>query len=270
MKTDRLHRIRLVKSLATICHLGGLRQACRRIALGLAVFSLALVLLGPAWAGSGALDPSFNPGAGVQSIPFLWGRTDYTDYSGKMLIGGNFKQMGGYDRRGIARINADGSLDETFDAKIGAGAFGGGYINNWVLLNPGDPNSQIIICGDFIAQSSTGPYYGLARLNWDGTVDSTFAHTLTSSDGIQGVTRQQSNGKLIICGYGMTVTGDPGNSYYLLRLDANGNVLDDNFKRSGVGGYVYGVWSYKSTDPSFANQVRLFGTFPRWSDPTKT
>ena len=157
-----------------------------------------------------------------------------------------------------------------FDAKIEAGVFGGGYINNWVLLNPGDQNSQIIICGDFIAQSSSGPYYGLARLNGDGSVDPTFTHTFTSSDGIQGVARQQSNGKLIVCGYGMTVTGDPGNSYYLLRLDANGNVLADNFMRSGVGGYVYGVWSYPSTDPSFANQVRLFGNIPRWSDPTHT
>ena len=211
MKTDKLHRVRLVKSLPTKCHLVGLRQACRRVALGLAVFSLALVLLGPAWAASGALDPSFNPGVGVKSIPFLWGRTDYTDYSGKMLIAGNFKQMGGYDRRGIARINADGSLDTNFNAKIEPGAFGGGYINNWVLLNPGDQNSQIIICGDFIAQSSSGPYYGLARLNGDGTVDPTFAHTLTSSDGIQGLARQQSNGKLIICGSAMTVTGDPGN-----------------------------------------------------------
>jgi uncharacterized delta-60 repeat protein len=269
MNTDKLHRVRLVKSLPAKSRIVGLLQVCRRIALGLAVFSLALVLLGPAWAGSGALDTSFNPGAGVKSIPFLWGRTDYTDHSGKMLIAGNFKQMGGFDRRGIARINADGSLDESFDAKIEAGAFGAGYINNWVLLDPGVPDSKIIIAGDFIAQSSTGPYYGLARLNGDGTVDPTFTHTLTSSDGIQGLVRQQSNGKLIICGYGMTVTGDPGKSYYLLRLDADGKVLDDNFKRSGVGGYVYGVWSYKSTD-TFPNQVRLFGTIPRWSDPTHT
>ena len=79
MKTDRLHRIRLVKSFATTCHLVGLRQASRRIALGLAVFALALVLLGPAWAASGALDPSFNPGLGVSNIPTLWSPNYYTD-----------------------------------------------------------------------------------------------------------------------------------------------------------------------------------------------
>ena len=178
--------------------------------------------------------------------------------------------MGGYDRRGIARVFADGSLDTSFNAPIEPGVFGGGYINNWVLLNPGDPNSQIIICGDFTVQSSSGTYHGLARLNHDGSVDPTFAHTFTSSDGIQGLVRQASNGKLIVCGYAMSVTSHPGNGYYLLRLDANGNVLEDNFLRSGAQGNVYSVWSYPSTDPSFANQVRLFGNIPRLSDPTHT
>ena len=191
----------------------------------LAVFALALVLLGPAWAGGGALDPSFNPGVGVKSIPFLWGRTNYNDYSGKMLIAGNFKQMGGYDRRGIARVNADGSLDTSFNAAIEPGVSGTGYVNNWVLLNPGDPNSQIIICGDFTIPSSSGTYYGLARLNGDGTVDPTFAHTFTSSDGVQGLVRQ-SDGKIIVGGSAMTVNGDPGNAYYLLRLDADGTCIE--------------------------------------------
>ena len=74
MKTDNLHRVRLIKSLSATCQLVGLRQVCRRVAIGLAVFGLALVWLGTAWAGAGALDPTFDPGAGVKSIPFLWGR----------------------------------------------------------------------------------------------------------------------------------------------------------------------------------------------------
>jgi uncharacterized delta-60 repeat protein len=238
--------------------------------IGLAVFGLGLVWLGTAWAGAGALDPTFDPGVGVKSIPFLWGRQNYTDYSGKMLMFGSFKQMGGYDRRGIARVNADSTLDTSFNAPIEPGVFGGGYINNWALLDPGSPNSQIIICGDFTVQSSSGTYHGLARLNHDGSVDPTFTHTFTSSDGIQGLTRQSTTGKLIVCGSAMSVKGYPGTAYYLVRLDANGNVLEDNFMRSGVGGYVYGSWSYPSTDPTYPNQVRLFGSFPRWSDPTKT
>jgi hypothetical protein len=72
MKTDRLHRVRLVKSLPAKCHLVGLWQAWRRVAVGLAVLALALVLLGPAWAADGDLDPSFNPGAGADGVPILW------------------------------------------------------------------------------------------------------------------------------------------------------------------------------------------------------
>ena len=73
MKTDRLHWVKLMKSLPAKCHLMGLPQACRRAAVGVAVFALALVLVGPAWAGGGALDKSFDPGVGVKSIPFLCG-----------------------------------------------------------------------------------------------------------------------------------------------------------------------------------------------------
>ena len=270
MKTDNLHRVWLIKSLSATCQLVGLRQVCRRVAIGVAVFGLALVLLGTAWAGAGALDPTFDPGAGVKSIPFLWGRQNYTDYSGKMLMFGSFKQMGGYDRRGIARVFADGSLDTSFNAPIEPGVFGGGYINNWVLLNPGDPNSQIIICGDFTVQSTSGIYHGLARLHHDGSVDPTFAHTFTSSDGIQGLTRQSTTGKLIVCGYAMAVNGYAGEGYYLLRLDADGNVLEDNFMRSGAQGNVYSVWTYLPTDASYPNQVRLFGNIPRLSDLTHT
>ena len=75
MKTDKLHRVRLVKPLLTKCQLVGLRQAGRRVAIGLAVFSLALVLLGPAWAADGALDPNFNPGVGANFVPVLWAKS---------------------------------------------------------------------------------------------------------------------------------------------------------------------------------------------------
>jgi hypothetical protein len=74
MKTDKLHRGRLVKSIPTKCQLVGFRQTCRRVAIGLVVFSLALVLLGPAWAADGDLDPNFNPGVGVNYVPALWGQ----------------------------------------------------------------------------------------------------------------------------------------------------------------------------------------------------
>ena len=159
MKTDKLYRVRLVKSLLTTGQLVGLRQACRRVAIGLAVFSLALVLLGTAWAADGDLDLSFNPGAGVSNIPILWSPNYYSDGSTKMIIAGDFTAVDGVNRTSIARIYSDGSLDGSFNAPVT------GQVFNSILLNPGLANSQILIAGDFSIPSDTGPYYGLARLN---------------------------------------------------------------------------------------------------------
>ncbi|MBU4356255.1 MAG: delta-60 repeat domain-containing protein, partial [Proteobacteria bacterium] len=259
MNTDNLQRVRLVKSLPTTCHLVGLRQACRRVAVGLVVFSLALFLLGPAWAADGDLDPSFNPGVGVKSVPMLWGRINYADSIGKMMITGSFTEMGGYPRSGIARLKADGSLDDTFNAAIT------GYVNGCILLNNGSPDSQMLICGDFSIPSKDPlkpPYYGLARLNADGSVDDTFAHTFTTGDGVQAMGKQV-DGNIVVGGYAMKVSGYPDNAYFLVRLNNNGAV-DTNYMLSAPGGNVNGLW----VDQGVAGQVRLFGTIPRFSDPT--
>ena len=109
MKTDKVHRVRLVKPLPATCRLVGLSQACRRAALGLAVFALALVLLGPAWAADGDLDPNFNPGVGANTVPILWSQSFYNDLSGKTMVAGSFTAVGGVANRGIARLMPDGS-----------------------------------------------------------------------------------------------------------------------------------------------------------------
>jgi uncharacterized delta-60 repeat protein len=230
----------------------------RRVLVTLGVLGLALMTLAPAWAGSGALDPSFNPGLGVAPVPLLWGRINYNDSSGRMLIFGSFKKMAGGDREGMARLNAGGGLDTTFNAPIT------GWVQNAILLNPGSPNSQILICGDGISvPSSSGTYYGLARLNSNGSVDSTFAHTFTSSQGVNGIARQ-ADGKIIVAGYPMSVTGYSGQTFYLLRLEANGAVDTTFTMRSAPGAYVFSAWP----DQNAPGQVRLFGTIPRFSDPT--
>src|SRR5665647_981952 len=118
MNTDNLPRARLVKSLPTTCHLVGLRQACRRVAIGLAVFALALVLLGPAWAANGDLDPSFNPGLGVHRVPILWDQKYYKDGNNKTIVAGSFTSVGVVANSGIARLFADGNPDTSFTSPI--------------------------------------------------------------------------------------------------------------------------------------------------------
>ena len=207
MNTGNLQRVRLVKSLPTTCLLVGLSQACRRAAVGLVILSLALVLLGPAWAADGDLDPNFNPGLGVTYVPALWGQVFYNDLSGKSMVTGSFTEVGGVANRAVARLLADGSLDPSFTSPVTKS-----WVNQCYLLNIGDPNSQMLIAGPFEVSSSGGTYYGLARLNTDGSVDTSFAHTFGPCPGINGI-GVQTDGKILVTGYALPVNGYPGNTY---------------------------------------------------------
>lgn len=82
----------------------------------------------------------------------------------KVLIGGHFWHVGGEARQGIARLNADGTLDGGFDAQCD------GTVDDVVL----QANGKLFVTGSFKhlgGQSCTN----FGRLNPDGTLDSTFA-----------------------------------------------------------------------------------------------
>src|SRR4051794_37909014 len=59
----------------------------------------------------GALDTSFDPGVGPDTN--ILSASLQTD--GKIIIAGEFTSVGTNSRNHIARLNADGSLDQTFD-----------------------------------------------------------------------------------------------------------------------------------------------------------
>ncbi len=60
---------------------------------------------------SGSLITSFNPSASsLGTVSVIKRQND-----GKILIGGDFAYVNGIPRTGLARLNNDGSLDESFD-----------------------------------------------------------------------------------------------------------------------------------------------------------
>ncbi|GAA4211441.1 hypothetical protein GCM10022289_40540 [Pedobacter jeongneungensis] len=69
---------------------------------------------------SGTVDPSFNPGTGADNGI---GNLTYNATTRKYLITGSFTKYNGKPANGIALINEDGSLDESFSAR----SFEGGY-----------------------------------------------------------------------------------------------------------------------------------------------
>src|SRR6266851_5144183 len=61
---------------------------------------------------TGTLDTSFNPGTGG-SFPCVFSLAVQAD--GKILVGGDFTTLGGQGRNSIGRLNADGTLDTSFN-----------------------------------------------------------------------------------------------------------------------------------------------------------
>jgi uncharacterized delta-60 repeat protein len=114
----------------------------------------------------GTFDTAFHPGSGVSSSSFISSLA--VDSASRIVIGGNFLSYNGTQRNGVARLNADGSLDTSF-LNIG----GGVNLNATVWSVVQQTDGKILIGGDFTSYNST-PRNHIARLNSDGSLDTTF------------------------------------------------------------------------------------------------
>jgi uncharacterized delta-60 repeat protein len=113
---------------------------------------------------NGLVDPTFNPGAGVAGTnAMVWAMALQTN--GQIVIAGDFSSYNGTNVSSVARLNADGSLDTSFNPGTGPDA-----TVNAVAV---DSIGRVILGGDFdeVAGTTSG---GVARLNVDGSVDASF------------------------------------------------------------------------------------------------
>ncbi|WP_309398343.1 immunoglobulin domain-containing protein [Cerasicoccus maritimus] len=124
----------------------------------------------------GTLDTSFNSGnaglaasSGSPEVNVIYVLSD-----DKILVGGTFSTYNGVSRSGIVKLNADGTLDTSFDTTGVGGTLR--YVNDIEIQADG----KVLISGGF---SSVGGVVrsNIARLNTDGSVDTSFAPTLTSA-----------------------------------------------------------------------------------------
>lgn len=84
---------------------------------------------------------------------------------GKIIIGGDFGYFNGITANYLARLNTDGSFDNTFN--IGSGGFGS--VKDVVI----QPDGKILVCGNF-PFFNTSSSRGIVRLNTNGSVDASF------------------------------------------------------------------------------------------------
>lgn len=143
----------------------------------------------------GGLDPSFQPGGGNNGgfndevLPVV------LQPDGRILVGGVFTAVNRVSRNGIARLNPDGSLDQTFNPGTGAD----GLVEALAL----QPDGKVVIGGRFLRVGGVPQAY-LARLNADGSLDTGFRPAL---DDFVFCLALQSDGQIVVGGRFQTVGG---------------------------------------------------------------
>lgn len=172
----------------------------------------------------GTLDTSFDPNANQ----VVYGVTVQPD--GKLLVYGaftSFQPNGAASpttRNRIARLNADGTLDPTFDPNA----------NSWVYSLKVQADGKMVIGGGFTnlqPNGATSPTIRnrIARLNADGTLDSSFNPNANSDVQSMAI---QPDGKILLVGQFSTLQPNgavsPTTRNYIARLNTNGT-LDATF-----------------------------------------
>ncbi|MBS0616924.1 MAG: hypothetical protein JSR44_01955, partial [Spirochaetes bacterium] len=158
----------------------------------------------------GSIDLAFNPGTGADNVVYA----TLVQSDGKIVIAGNFTTYNGTSRNRIARINSNATLDTTFDPGTGA--------DDIVMALAQQSDGKIFIGGHFntyngIARSR------IARLNTDGSVDSTFD---SGSDNRGDVNKLalQNDGKILMTGTIWQYKGSGSNSILSVLPDGSFDV----------------------------------------------
>jgi uncharacterized delta-60 repeat protein len=112
----------------------------------------------------GTIDTSFNPGTGVNGSAV----NSIVLQEDKILIAGNFSTYNGTSRSKIARLNANGSLETSFNPGTGIGGS-----SPYLLSVATQPDGRILIGGNFSTYNGV-TLSNFIRLNYDGTRDTSF------------------------------------------------------------------------------------------------
>ncbi|MBF7142736.1 MULTISPECIES: M10 family metallopeptidase C-terminal domain-containing protein [Pseudomonas] len=176
----------------------------------------------------GTADTAFNANAKA-NIPAGLGSegTQVTvNAAGKLLI-----SQSGDQGAVLVQLNADGTLDKTFGnqgvANLAAGLSFSGEVDSVAL-----GNGQFLLAGTF--DSGSGNHYGIARVNADGTLDSSFGEAgkvMFSNNvlsDVHGALAVQGDGKIVLVG-----SNDSHADFQVVRLSADGQ-YDSSFGANGV------------------------------------
>jgi uncharacterized delta-60 repeat protein len=171
---------------------------------------------------SGGLDATFNPTSGSNGDI----SASAMQPDGKILIGGYFTSYNGTPRRRLARLNANGSLDNTFDPGLGVGS----QFEGAVACIEVRADGKIFVGGDF-TQFNGQPRNRMVVLDPDGS----------EYDGVDLGSGMSSSvldfaflpdGRLIVVGDFVNYDGDPVGRIVRLNMDGT---RDTGFGMGQIG-----------------------------------
>jgi uncharacterized delta-60 repeat protein len=167
---------------------------------------------------NGAAADSFNPGAS-STVRELAVQAD-----GRILAGGGFSTLGGQERDCIGRLDANGSLDATFNPGV-SNSSPYRTVNTLAV----QPDGKVLVGGYFNTLGTEGRDF-IGRLNANGTVDTNFNPGANSEVCALAL---QADGKILVAGWFDTLAGQ--SRAKIGRLNADG-MLDATFNPGPLGG----------------------------------
>ena len=190
------------------------------------------------------LDTAFATGTGANSSIY----SVALQSDNKVIISGYFSSIHGISTEYIARLNADGVLDASFNPGLGPDS----YAQVIALQSDG----KIIIGGSFRSYNGMSQE-NLARINADGSLDLAFRTTPNSS--IYDI-KALENGKIIIAGDFSTVNGITKNGVALLNSDGT---LDATYNTGS------GSWGVRAIAIQSDGKSIIGGSFTTFSGLTR-
>jgi uncharacterized delta-60 repeat protein len=170
----------------------------------------------------GSIDASLSAVTG----PNRFGNNQYVfsiikGLNNSYMVGGSFSHYNSLDHSKFIRLNYNGSIDASLSAVAGGSRF-----NNTVRSIGLQSDNKILVGGDFTTYNSQ-THRGIIRLNYDGSVDTSF---ITGAGFGGGVTKilLLNNGKILVGGSFNEYNGEPVRGIALLNSDGTLDTSSQN------------------------------------------
>ena len=177
---------------------------------------------------NGTPDNTFDCGSGPSTSAaggYSYVQTYAVQPDGKVVVAGYFDTFSGTLAQGVVRLNANGTIDNSFTTGTGFLDKSNSYAQPYGVAI--QPDGKILLVGDFVVFNGMA-VPGIVRLNANGGLDATYQPAIQAGSYAEGVV-MQPDGKALVNGY-LEVNGlsnPPG----VVRLLLSG-ALDTGFNPS--------------------------------------